>query len=81
MVRKRHPSKAIEEAVVYAEQKGWRYKKTGNSAHAWGRLLCPQISQEGCKLSVWSTPANPENHAKQIKRAVDRCICRGDRET
>jgi hypothetical protein len=24
-------------------------------------------------MSVWSTPRNAENHAKQIKRIVDRC--------
>lgn len=28
---------------------------------------------EFCVSSIWSTPRNPENHARQIKRIVDRC--------
>jgi hypothetical protein len=27
----------------------------------------------GCSISIWSTPRNPANHAKQIRRAVTRC--------
>lgn len=72
-MRKTHPNKHIEAAVQYAESKGWRFKDPGASAHAWGRLLCGEATREGCQLSVWSTPKNPENHAKQIKRAVDSC--------
>ena len=70
MARKKHPNKDIEAAIHYAETTGWRYKKAGNSAHAWGRLLCPFESREGCALSVWSTPNNPWAHAEQIKRRV-----------
>ncbi|NNM60388.1 MAG: hypothetical protein HKM04_11330 [Legionellales bacterium] len=50
--RPRHPSKEIEAAIQYAEERGWRYKKTGNSAHAWGRLLCPHQEREGCGMSI-----------------------------
>lgn len=32
--RPKHPKKVIEEAVKYAENRGWRYRETGNSAHA-----------------------------------------------
>ncbi len=71
--RKKHPHKAIEAAVQYAEFHGWRYKKAGSSAHAWARLLCPLVSQKGCALSVWSTPSNPQMHAQQIKRRVNQC--------
>jgi len=71
--RKGHPNKEIEGAIQYAESKGWRYKSSGNSAHAWGRLLCPYEDRDGCSLSVWSTPKNTVNHAKQIRRIVDRC--------
>lgn len=72
-MRPRHPSKEIEEALLYAESRGWRYQSPGSSAHAWGRLLCPLASREGHAMSVWSTPRNPMNHARQIKRNVDVC--------
>lgn len=71
--RKIHPNKEIEKAIQYAESKGWRYKKSGDSAHAWGRLLCSLNDREGCAMSVWSTPSNADNHAKLICRRVDSC--------
>lgn len=71
--RPKHPNKEIEEAIVYAEHKGWVYKEPGNSAHAWGRLLCPLHTREGHQMSVWSTPRNAYNHACQIKKLVDKC--------
>jgi hypothetical protein len=74
MPRKKHFNKEIEVAVQYAESRGWRYKAVGRSAHAWGRLLCPLESREGCSMSVWSTPRDPVNHAKQIRRRVDSCL-------
>ena len=72
-VRSKHPNKDIELALKYAEAKGWRYQPTGNSAHAWGKILCPLASREGHSMSIWSTPKSAENHAKQIKRNVDAC--------
>ncbi len=69
----KHPNKHIEAAIEYAESKGWRLTKTGKSSHAWGRLLCRCKSRQGCQISIWSTPGNSENHAKQIRRAVDKC--------
>ncbi len=74
MSRPKHPNKDIEIAVKYAEVNGWRYKKSGKSAHAWGRLLCVLENREGCSMAVWSTPRNPVKHAQQIKRKVDQCI-------
>ena len=46
--------------------------------HAWGKIYCPNNDNECrcgefCISSVWSTPRNPVNHAKQIKRVVDNC--------
>lgn len=73
MIRKKHPNKEIEMAIQYAEKLQWRYRKTGDSAHAWGRLLCPLQEREGCSMSIWSTPRNPEVHAKQIRRRIDGC--------
>jgi len=71
--RKKHPNKEIELAIKYAEGKLWRHLKTGKSAHAWGRLLCPLQNKEGCSMSIWSTPRDTNNHAKQICRRVDSC--------
>lgn len=71
--RPTHPNKEIEAAIKYAESKGWRYKAPGKSAHAWGRLLCSLADRDGCQMSVWSTPKNPENYAKQIRREADKC--------
>lgn len=71
MNRKPHPNKHIEGAVQYAESKGWIFRK--GSSHAWGVLKCPHGEREGCQVSVYSTPRVPENHAKHIRNAVDKC--------
>jgi hypothetical protein len=71
MARPRHPNKHIEKAVQYAEAMGWRVELS--QGHAWGRLFCPHATPEGCIISVWSTPRNPENHARHIRREVDQC--------
>jgi len=73
MRRKRHPQKEVEAAIQTAETKGWRYKQAGHSSHAWGRLLCPLQQQEGCSLSIWSTPKDATVHAKQILRVIKLC--------
>ena len=73
MIRKKHPKKEIEEAIQYAEVQGWRYRKVGGSAHAWGSLLCSFQGREGCRMSVWSTPRDAEIHARQIQRRVNAC--------
>ena len=51
---------------------GWRVEPT-SSGHRWGVMRCPEESRDGCQVSIWSTPRNPENHAKQLRRAVERC--------
>jgi len=71
--RPRHPNKEIENAITYAESHGWRYRKSGDSAHAWGRMLCPLESREGCAISIWSTPRSTYQHTDQIKRRVRMC--------
>ncbi|MCY2987076.1 MAG: hypothetical protein NTY19_04310 [Planctomycetota bacterium] len=76
MARPRHPNKHIEGAVQYAEDQGWRVEIS--SGHAWGHLYCPHATREGCITSVWSTPRCPENHARQIRRDVDRCAHRNE---
>lgn len=69
----KHPNKEIQKAIAYAVDKNWRLENTGKSAHAWGRLKCPEASRAGCIISIWSTPRVAEYHAKQIIRAVDKC--------
>ena len=69
MARARHPNKEVEAAVSEAEAKGWTLKSQGH----WGRLYCPHADRDGCQVGVNGTPRIPEAHARQIKRAVDRC--------
>ncbi len=71
MASKRHPNKSIQVALVYAARQGWIVtKSTGGSAHAWGVMHCPGDCPQ---VSVFSTPRVPENHARALRRAVDRC--------
>ena len=79
MPRKQHPKQEIEDALRYAESHGWRVDVGGS--HAWGKIYCPYNDKE-CRCgefsiaSIWSTPKNAGNHAKQIKRVVDNCSTR-----
>ena len=79
MARKKHPNKAIEEALCFAEAHGWLIKtpKTG-SAHCWGQMLCPKNNKHCrnglyCRQSIWSTPKSPEDHARALIRTVSKC--------
>ena len=72
MSRATHPNKHVEEAIAYAESRGWRVLKS-KKGHLWGTLLCKHQQRDGCRMSVNSTPQNPENHAKQVRRKVDKC--------
>jgi hypothetical protein len=72
MARPRHPNKEIEAAVQYAEAHGWTCTLS-KRGHAWGRLRCRHHQRGGCQLSVWSTPASPQDHADFLRRNVDRC--------
>lgn len=76
MPRKRHPKKEVETVLHYAELHGWRIEVGGG--HAWGKLYCPHKNKacrcgEFCITSIWGTPKNPMNHAKQLQRVVDNC--------
>lgn len=72
----RHPDDDIEAAIRHAEKHGWTCLKA--RGHAWGLLRCPWNDRECrcgefCQQSIWSTPRNPANHARQLRRIVDRC--------
>ena len=71
MARARHPHKEIEAAVAEAESRGWRVLVGGS--HAWGFLYCPERSRDGCRVSVHSTPRDPEAHARRVRREVAGC--------
>ncbi len=66
-----HPNKHIRDAIKYAEDCGWTYLEGGKS-HKKGTLLCPH-GHGGCRVAVYGTPRNPENHAAYIRREVDKC--------
>jgi len=68
--RPRHSIKEVEAAVQYAEAMGWR---CDHPRGHWGRLFCAHADRDGCQVGVNGTPRNAEAHARQIKRAVDRC--------
>jgi hypothetical protein len=79
MSRSRHPRKDVEEAIRYAEAHSWRIEVGGS--HAWGRMYCPYNDPECrcgefCIASIWSTPRNAMNHARQLIRVVDNCTTR-----
>lgn len=76
MTRTKHTLKDIESALVHAETQGWRIEIGG--AHAWGKMYCPYNDEEcrcgiHCITSIWSTPKNPGNFAKALRRVVDNC--------
>ena len=76
MSRRSHPHSDIEDALKYAEKNGWRVD--GGGGHCWGKIYCP-YNDKACRggifciASVWSTPKNSGNHAKQIRKVVDNC--------
>lgn len=76
MARRRHPKKAVEAVVQYAESLGWRVRL--GSGHVWAQLLCPAADRSGCIVRVFSTPENAENHAMIVKRKIDSCPHRSD---
>lgn len=76
MARKRHAKAEVESALRHAESKGWRIEIGGS--HAWGKMYCPYNDDtcrcgEFCIASIWSTPKNQGNHARQLRRVVDNC--------
>ena len=66
----------IEKNVTYSIEINGQFfliKNVPARAHIWGTLLCPRHTREGCRVRVMSTPRNPEGHARDIRRYVDRC--------
>jgi len=75
--RSRHTSKEIEAVLCELEELGWVVVK--GKGHVWGILRCPANDKECrcgtfCQMSVWSTPKNPERHAKNLRQKALSCI-------
>lgn len=78
LAREKHPNKHVEEAIKYAESKGWTTRK--GTGHCCLRLLCPYGEANPdcrcglyCSSSIWKTPRKPEDMAKKIISRVDKC--------
>lgn len=85
MARRKHPSKEIENALRELEALGWMVEEAkGRSAHSWGFVLCPRNMQSDCRsgvfcrMSIWSTPTNPQNHARELLRKAEGCVFKGN---
>jgi hypothetical protein len=75
--RASHVKKEIEGALRYAESLGWRVEAR-QGGHCWGRMYCPYNDEQCrcgsyCVVSIWSTPKDSDNHAKDLRRVVDNC--------
>jgi hypothetical protein len=85
MVRATHPKKEVESALRYAEANGWRVEVGGS--HAWGHIYCCPYNSADCRCgrycltSVWGTPRSPGDHARFIRRVVDKCTVHGSQQT
>ena len=75
---KNHPNKHIQAASAYAISQGWLFR--ASNGHAFGRLQCALPQHREHMMSIWSTPKNPEQHAKQIRRKVDECLALSQKE-
>ena len=61
----KHPKKDIDKALDYADELGFVVERT-IAGHKWGRIVCTC----GAWVSIWSTPKNPSNHGRQLRRWV-----------
>jgi len=68
-----HPNKHIREAMKFAQNNGWRFEKASARAHIYGTMYCPHSGRDGCRFRVYSTPSDPEEHARKLIREVEQC--------
>jgi hypothetical protein len=71
MPRWSHSKKEVRKALDDAVAAGFEVKDTSASGHSWGSVCC---QHDGCgqRQSVWSTPADQDVHARQIRRFMAR---------
>ena len=63
-----HSKKQVRDALDEAYAAGFAIRATP-AGHRWGYVECGKCGQT---FSVWSTPRNPDNHAKQIRHYMKR---------
>jgi ribosomal protein L33 len=69
--RRRHP-KEVERALRFAEENGWTIRRR-DRGHSWGVMVCAHQGSNACRVSIWSTPKNPGNHANRLEQRVRNC--------
>ncbi len=74
---RKHQHKKIREVLEYAQEQGWSIQD--GSGRSWGKVLCPYNDNncrkgEYCLRNVYTTPKNPENKARELKRIIRNCI-------
>ncbi len=69
----KHPNKHIREAIKFAEARGWRFEKLNARAHIFGTLYYSLATRAGCRFRVYSTPRDPEGHARRLIQEVESC--------
>lgn len=65
----RHPHKDIRKAIKDAEHADWKTDRAKGAGHRWGTLSCGS----GCEVAIWSTPRRPDDIAKRIREATEKC--------
>lgn len=68
MNRKAHPKKEVEKALREAEKAGLVVSDASGQGHSMHVIS----GDQPYPFRVWSTPKNPDNHAKQIRRHIRR---------
>jgi hypothetical protein len=76
-ISKKQVRKALDEACEQvrktldgaSDEEAFEVQDTSARGHSWGCVRCTRCNQ---KISVWSTPKNADNHAKQIRRFIQR---------
>jgi hypothetical protein len=66
-----HSKKEVRKALDDAVAAGFEVKPTDAHGHSWGYIDCPHPECPQ-RQWVWSTPADQDDHARQIRRFVER---------
>jgi hypothetical protein len=67
-IRPRRSSEFLRDA----ERRGWTVEHSARG-HVWGVVLCGLHRREGCRERISSTPRNREQHARMLRRSIDKC--------
>ncbi len=74
---RKHQHKKITEVLEYAQEQGWSIQES--RGRSWGKVSCPYNDnkcrkRKYCLKNVYTTPKNPENKARELKRIIQNCI-------